>query len=169
MSPNNSYISKFIPQPPWNGLPLPQGLKLTWPQMADTLGDYVRDVRKVIGPSDKPRVLPDVVYLAYKSISIAAISSMKKDPVLLNNWAARLQKMSEAEEQLTKMEVAYLDLNPPPVFWDYKCFKCRFFVPYSQCTLVGGTISIEGWCVCWLPPDEYKRGAWRKELIKGKW
>jgi hypothetical protein len=115
--------------------------------MADTLGDYVRDVRKVIGPSDKPRVLPDVVYLAYKSISTAAVSSMKKDHILLDNWAARLQKMADAEEQFTKMEVAYLDLNPPPVFWDYKCLKCRMFIPYNKCQIVGGDISSQGWCM----------------------
>lgn len=163
-----NYISKAIPQPPWDGLPLPSGLSLKWSNMADTIGEYARLVRKIALPQSQPRMLPDAVYLAYKSISTAAISAGSKRG-LLEGWEKQIRKWAAFNEKFAKLEVVYLDLNPPPVFWDYKCMKCRFWQPPNGCVVVGGDISPQGWCAIWLPPDLYKRFTYPKEFLKGDW
>ena len=129
----------------------------------------------IFGPTKNSKiVVTDSVFLAYKSISTAAFSSIVNQPEIVESWARRLEAEVSTFGKFNKMVVVYIDVNPPPVFWDYKCLKCRWWgqkvgLPDQTCKVVEGIISPQGWCVIWVPPADYKALSWPKELLEGKW
>jgi hypothetical protein len=170
----NRYLKKVIPPPPWEGPPLPSGLSVTWNELFETLKTYMGAVEQTIFPTTDPKLLPDAFYLTYKSISMAAVSAVMNNPKYIESWASIIQTRTTVEGLFDKMDVVYVNLNPPPVFWDYKCKKCRWWGPTvgqqdKTCKVVAGTISPQGWCAIWVPPKDYKALSWPKELIQGRW
>lgn len=117
-----------------------------------------------------PPVLPDLVWLLSNSIGRAAgaaIDANKKAE--LQAWIDELERYVTANGKFPKFEVAYLPFSPPPVFWDYKCYKCLKWIEPNACQWVDGTISRSGWCSIWLPMTGYKAFTWPTELISGNW
>lgn len=128
-----------------------------------------------------PPVVPDVVWLLYNSIARAAANSTGQ-PGILQPWEDELNRYIVANGKFQKFEVLYAPVSPPPVFWDYKCYKCLFWngvrpVPSdlrwqpmaSGCKAVDGDICPSGYCAIWLPPPDYKKLTWPKELFSGNW
>ena len=153
----------ILPLAPWKGPPLPQGVDLTWERLAATARDYSAGIKASLGASLTARVLPDVIALTYTSISRAALDAIK--PGVLQPWINSI----EANGQYNKFEVFYLNVSPPPVFWDYKCLKCLWWQPTESCKVVEGKISPQGWCALWVPPKTYKPFTWPSEFIQGNW
>jgi hypothetical protein len=123
-----------------------------------------------------PPVLPDLFWLAYNSIARAAANAVTPPFVTKENaqayyqaWLTELNNYVAANGKFTKFEVAYLPFSPPPLFWDYKCFKCASWIDPNACSLVDGSISRSGWCSVWTPPSTYQAFTWPSELIKGDW
>ena len=70
-----------------------------------------------------------------------------------------------SEGKFPKWQVIYMPFSPPPVFWEYRCDKCRWWQPEGRCRVVEGEIEPQGWCVIWMPPDGVKPFTWvRKPL-----
>lgn len=103
-----------------------------------------------------------------KSVGLAALNATV-NPGVLAGWVSDIEGYVAEKGKFTKLQVAYIPFSPPPVFWDYKCRKCRFWVDPNACTVVEGDISPRGWCAIWLPPTTYQPFTWPKELIKGDW
>ena len=169
-----AYIKKAIPSPPWQGLPFPSGFSPSWNQLKDSLKSYISGVALILEPVKGSRMLPDALYLTYKSISTAAFSAIVNRPSVVDAWSRLIEAEVSTFGKLNKLDVVYLDVNPPPVFWDYKCLKCRWWGPKvglvdQTCKVVEGIISPNGWCAIWLPPDDYKALTWPKELLEGGW
>ena len=112
--------------------------------------------------------LPNPLILSGKSIGLAALNATAR-PGSLQPWIDELEEYVDLNGKLSKPSVAYIPFSPPPVFWDYKCRKCRFWQEPNACSLVDGEISPKGWCSIWLPPDDYKALSWPNELLKGDW
>lgn len=106
--------------------------------------------------------------LLIKSITTAAANATVS-PGVLEEWVQEIEGYVEEHGKYSKQAVAYLPLSPPPVLWDYKCRKCRFWQEPNSCTVVEGEISPRGWCAVWLPPDDYKALSWPRELLSGDW
>ena len=83
--------------------------------------------------------------------------------------AGELEDYVSINGKFPKAKVLYIPVSPPPALWDYKCKKCRFWLPPNGCSVVEGEISPGGWCVIWLPPDTYKPLTWPQELVGGNW
>lgn len=66
-------------------------------------------------------------------------------------------EVMERGRKFTKQEVAYLATHPPPLFWEYRCGRCRYWQQVGACEKVGAPgderISDVGFCVIWLPPS----------------
>ena len=103
-----------------------------------------------------------------KSIGLAAMNATIS-PGTLQPWINEIETRVTEQGKFTKSQVGYLPFSPPPVFWDYKCKKCRFWESPDACKVVEGAISPSGYCVIWVPPEEYKALSWPKELLKGDW
>ena len=110
----------------------------------------------------------NVIQMAFKSISLAASNSTYK-PGALQPWVDEIEAKVATDGKFTKRSVAYSPISPPPVFWDYKCKKCRWWMGPASCKVVAGTISPRGWCAIWVPPSTYRAFTWPVELIKGEW
>ena len=106
--------------------------------------------------------------LLITSISKAAANATFS-PGTLQPWVDDINRRLAEEGKFPKPAVAYMPFSPPPVFWDYKCRKCRFWQGPDSCTVVEGEISPGGWCAIWLPPEDYKAFSWPSELLKGDW
>ena len=106
--------------------------------------------------------------LLVKSITKAAANATIS-PGTLQPWVDDINRRVAEEGKFSKTQVGYIPFSPPPVFWDYKCQKCRFFQSLDSCTVVDGKISPGGWCAIWLPPEDYKALSWPKELLSGDW
>jgi hypothetical protein len=111
--------------------------------------------------------IPDVVFLTVKSISSAALETVK--PGTLGPWISGLEDYVNKMGRFTKFEVMYVPVSPPPFFYDYKCRKCRWWIQGGSCQMVDGLIVPRGWCAIWVPPDSYKPFTWPQELLKGDW
>jgi hypothetical protein len=85
-------------------------------------------------------IIPDVLWLVVNSMGRAAD---------IEDYTAKNGKFSQ-------FAVLYVPFSPPPLFWDYKCKKCRFWQSPDSCTVVEGRIAPRGWRAVWLPPDNYK-------------
>ena len=90
-------------------------------------------------------------------------------PGTLQPWVDDINRRVAEEGKFPKSAVAYIPFSPPPVFWDYKCRKCRFWQGPGSCQVVEGEISPRGWCAIWIPPDSYKPFTWPNELMRGDW
>lgn len=110
----------------------------------------------------------NAVSMLVSSVSKAAANSTFK-PGVLQPWVDKITSRAITEGKFTKLQVGYLPFSPPPVFWDYKCKKCRFWRDPNACSVVGGRISPRGWCTIWLPPASYPPFTWPKELLRGNW
>jgi len=108
------------------------------------------------------------IMMLVKSVSLAATDATVK-PGVLQPWVGELGSKVTTDGKFTKLQVGYVPFSPPPVFWDYKCKKCRFWRGPNGCSVVEGEISPSGWCTIWLPPEGYKQFTWPKELLKGDW
>jgi|GEM_PF-1707378 len=176
-------IKDLIPQSPLVGPPVPRGVTLTWEQLGQTIRGEGAGLLDAIKPFGEPLVLPDAVYLTYKSISSASFDATLL-PGTLAKWMAVVEKRVTAEGQFPQWTVLYSNVSPPPFFWDYKCMKCRAWggqtampdglslpLPSGEntCRWVSGRISPQGWCALWCPPGSYKKFTWPKELLKGNW
>lgn len=106
--------------------------------------------------------------LLFKSIGLAAANATIK-PGVLEPWIDEINAHVAEQGKFTKSKVAYLPFSPPPVFWDYKCRKCRFWIAPDACEVVEGKISPIGYCAIWLPPDDKPALSWINELLKGDW
>ncbi len=111
-----------------------------------------------------------------KSLPNLLITSITKaaanatiSPGTLQPWVDDINRRVAEEGKFSKPAVGYIPFSPPPVFWDYKCRKCRFWQGPDSCQVVEGEISPRGWCAIWLPPDDYKALSWPGELLKGNW
>lgn len=166
-------LKELLPQSPLYGPPVPRGVALTWDQLRSTLSGELSGFVDAIKPGGDPLVLPDVIYLTYKSISSAVLDATLS-PGVLAKWIAVVEARVSAEGQFPQWTVIYSNVSPPPVFWDYKCMKCRWWgptlaLPNETCKVVAGRISPAGWCGLWTPPDGYEKLTWPKELIAGNW
>lgn len=103
-----------------------------------------------------------------KSITLAAANATIS-PGMMRPWVEEIEQTVAEKGQFSKLTVAYIPLSPPPVFWDYKCRKCRFWIEPNACTVVNGEISPNGWCSIWLPPDDKPAFSWMEELRRGDW
>jgi len=106
--------------------------------------------------------------LLVKSVSLAAANATYA-PGTLQSWVDEINAHVAEKGKFTKSQVAYIPFSPPPVFWDYKCRKCRYWVELNACEVVEGEISPRGWCAIWLPPDDKPALSWVNELLKGDW
>ena len=106
--------------------------------------------------------------LLVKSISLAARNATIS-PGVLQPWIDDINRYVTEHGKFSKSQVAYIPFSPPPVFWDYKCKKCRFLIEPNTCKVVEGKISQGGWCASWLPPEGKPALSWVKELSKGDW
>jgi len=106
--------------------------------------------------------------LLINSISKAAANATVS-PGVLQPWVAEINAHVAEKGKFTKSQVAYLPFSPPPVFWDYKCRKCRFWQSPDSCTVVDGKISPGAWCAIWLPPEDKPAFSWVRELSRGDW
>lgn len=113
-------------------------------------------------------MLPDLFLLLVKSIGLAAADATYK-PGILQPWVEEIEHYVNLNGKFTKFSVAYFPFSPPPVFWDYKCMKCRWWVDTDACKAVEGVISPRGWCAVWIAPSTYKAFTWPKELLRGEW
>ena len=111
------------------------------------------------------RSLPN---LLVKSITVAAANATVS-PGTLQPWVDEIEQAVADRGKYSKQAVAYFPLSPPPVFWNYKCKKCRFWIEPNACEVVEGKISPGGWCVIWLPPDDKPAFSWINELLRGDW
>lgn len=130
---------------------------------------------------DSPPMVTDLGWLLSNSIGRAAINVINPtEQAKLQSWIDELDNYVSANGKFPQFEVAYLPFSPPPLFWDYKCRKCRGYYteiisPMSldavtgYCKWVDGNISPSGWCSCWLAPDDYKAFTWPAELMAGDW
>jgi hypothetical protein len=137
-----------------------------------------------------PPILPDLFWLAYNSVVRAACAGVAPNAqlpgmqqnfeALYQDWINNVTSYVALNGKFSKFEAAYLPFSPPPLFWDYKCRKCRFYIPVQiavaqapgpqpQCTLVDGDISPSAWCSLWMAPDTYKAFSWPSELLAGNW
>lgn len=98
-----------------------------------------------------------------KSIGLAAANATVS-PGVLDSWVAEIEKHVAENGKFSKSQAGYLPFAPPPLFWDYRCLNCRFWVEPDGCQVVSGRISPSGWCVIWLPPDDKPAFSWIKEL-----
>jgi hypothetical protein len=115
-----------------------------------------------------PKIIPDLLWLLGNSIGRAALNATLS-PGVLEPWTSELDHYVQANGQFSKFAVGYLPVSPPPVFWDYKCKKCRSWIMPNACNLVAGAIAPIGWCACWTPPDTYNAFTWPQELLAGNW
>jgi len=106
--------------------------------------------------------------LLIKSITKAAANATVS-PGTLQPWVDDINKRVAEEGKFSKPAVAYIPFSPPPVFWDYKCKKCRFWQAPDSCKVVEGKISPRGYCAIWLPPDDKPAFSWIGELSRGDW
>jgi len=103
-----------------------------------------------------------------KSVVLAA-SNATISPGILQPWVDEINRRVAEQGKFSKSAVAYIPLSPPPVFWDYKCKKCRFWQAPDSCIVVEGKISPTGWCAIWVPPEGKPAFSWIGELISGDW
>jgi len=102
-----------------------------------------------------------------KSVSLAALDSTVM-PGSLKPWVDKIKERVSTEGVFTKSEVIYAPLTPfPPVFWEYRCDKCLWWVPPNKCEVVEGEIAPRAWCAVWLPPTGVKPLSWLSEKLKG--
>jgi len=106
--------------------------------------------------------------LLITSISKAAANATFS-PGTLQPWIDEINRRVAEKGKFPKPAVAYIPFSPPPVFWDYKCKKCKFWKEPDSCQVVEGKIAPGGWCAIWLPPEDYKAFSWPSELLKGDW
>ncbi|MBA7615546.1 hypothetical protein ES703_22827 [subsurface metagenome] len=106
--------------------------------------------------------------LLITSISKAAANATIS-PGTLQPWVEEIEQTVAEKGKFSKPTVAYIPLSPPPVFFDYKCKKCRFWIAPDACGVVEGKISPIGWCAIWLPPDDKPAFSWINELLRGDW
>jgi hypothetical protein len=135
-----------------------------------------------------PPVLPDLFWLAYNSIARAAANAVtppfvsKEDAqAYYQAWLTELNNYVALNGKFSKFETGYFPFSPPPFMWDYKCRKCRAYIPTQivhdslqnatspQCQWVEGNISPSAWCSIWSPPDTYAPFTWINELLGGNW
>ena len=108
----------------------------------------------------------NAIEMLVKSITLAVADATYKPGSLLP-WVAEIESEVMAHGKFSKWQVIYVPFSPPPAFWDYKCWKCRFWRDPDACSAVEGKISPQGWCVIWLPPTAYQPFTWPKELLEG--
>lgn len=116
-------------------------------------------------------------YMLFKSITIAARNATIQ-PGVMQAWIDEIEAQVDSQGKFTKSAVGYRTFSPPPVFWDYKCAKCRAWIQLEamgytvypgQCKWVEGEIARNGWCSIWLPPDDKPVLSWIKEFQSGDW
>lgn len=100
-----------------------------------------------------------------KSITLAGVNATVR-PGVLQLWVDEIEKRVDEQGKFSKSAVAYFPLSPPPLVWDYKCKKCRFWEEPDGCSVVEGKISPRGWCAIWLPPEGKPALSWVAEFIK---
>ena len=103
-----------------------------------------------------------------KSIGLAGLNATI-NPGSLQPWVDEIEETVRERGKFPKSAVAYIPLSPPPVLWDYKCRKCRFWQEPASCIVVEGEILPRGWCTIWLPPDDKPAFSWIGELLRGDW
>lgn len=111
---------------------------------------------------------PTAPFLLVNSIGRAAADATFS-PGELAPWVQKVENHVAEYGKFHKLFVIYIPMNPPPVFWDYKCRKCLWWQDPQGCAVVAGDISPFGWCTLWVPPADYKAFTWPKEFIKGDW
>lgn len=117
-----------------------------------------------------PPILPDALWLAYNSIGRAAGAAINpNDQPVLQAWIDELNRYVAANGKFQKFEVIYVPLGPPPLFWNYACFKCLAYIDPNACQWVEGVVGKRAWCTCWLPQVSYKALTWPKDLLAGSW
>lgn len=164
-------IFDWLPNDPLSGPPVPRWMRSTWSQFRGVNRRELADLKNQV--TGTPSVLPDLFYLTFKSISSAALDATIS-PGLLAKWEAALDEQIANAGKFTQFSVFYRDISPPPVFWDYKCFKCKKWGPNQgqpdrTCLWVADDISPEGWCAIWIPNTGYKAFSWPQELVAGNW
>lgn len=117
-----------------------------------------------------PRITggPTTPYLLVNSIGRAAADatwSVGK----IEEWVKQVEEHVAVNGQYHHFGVLYSPWAPPPVLWDYKCRKCRWWQEPRECKVVMGDINGNGWCVLWVPPADYRAGTWPMEFIGGDW
>lgn len=113
-------------------------------------------------------ILPDVVFLFVKSVTLEALDATLQ-PGILQPWVDELETYVERNGKFTQFAVGYLPVSPPPVFWDYKCRKCLVWQEPNACKWVDGELLPQGWCTIWVPATGYKPFTWPRELLAGDW
>lgn len=94
-----------------------------------------------------------------KSPRISLLSRSVKAIILGTINPDALQELiSEVEQEatggkLTKAEVGYLPVHPPPGLYNYKCSNCHWW-EQGNCKVVQGNISPNGWCFIWVPANK---------------
>ena len=118
-------------------------------------------------------ILPDILWLFGNSVGRAALDATVKPGVLLR-WVNSVTDYVTLHGKFTKFQAGYLPIPFPPFFWDYKCFKCRFWQgtrekpTTSTCTIVEGQIAPRAWCTLWMPPEGVKPLTWVQDWMHGK-
>jgi hypothetical protein len=173
-------ISDWLPQPPWFGPPVPRWANDPWAEFWKVRQREIADLKNEVGGAST--VLPDLVYLALKSIGSAAVD-WAFTPGTLAKWVAVLDEEVAREGKFTQFSVFYRDISPPPLMYDYKCRKCLKWGPNQPiqplagtvittdrtCLWIAGDISPEGWCACWVPNTDQQPFTWPKQLVSGDW
>lgn len=111
-------------------------------------------------------LLPDILWLFGNSVGRAALNVTVK-PGALKPWVDGLTEYVSHYGKFTKFQAGYIPFPLPPLFWDYKCRRCRFWQGNFACSLVDGEILPQGWCAVWCPPDGVKQFSWVGEWMHG--
>ena len=164
-------ISQWIPQAPWFGPPVPRWANDPWSEFWTVRRREIADLKNEVGGTST--VLPDLVYLALKSLSSAAVD-WAFTPGTLAKWVAVLDQEVAREGKFTQFSVFYRDISPPPLMYDYKCRKCLRWGPNQAqadrtCLWVAGDITPNGWCAAWVPNTDQVAFGWPAQLAKGDW
>lgn len=86
-------------------------------------------------------------------------------PGLLQPWIDKIEAQVRRDGKFPRRAAGYLPFAPPPVFWDYKCHKCRWW-NFGTCNTVAGEIRPGAWCTLWVPAPAYKAFTWPRELLR---
>ena len=166
-------ILQWLPNAPWDGPPVPRWMLDSWAQFWALRKREFTDLQNELSADGTPTVLPDLLYLTFKSISSAA-ADWAFAPGTLAKWVAVLDQQVAREGKFTQLAVFYKDISPPPFLYDYKCRKCARWGPNQgqadrTCLWVSGDISPEGWCGIWVPNTDQQPFTWPKQLVQGDW
>ena len=116
-------LRDWLPNLPWDGPPVPRWMVDSWDEFWAVRKREAADIQNELSAGGTPVVLPDLLYLTFKSISSAA-ADWAFAPGTLAKWVAVLDQQVAREGKFTQLAVFYKDISPPPFLYDYKCRKC---------------------------------------------